>query len=160
MRMRRMLFDVSADNHTFVLWCGVYMCADLQRDAYPVLSNERPTRCTGTALQVAEALMAASVPPGSCAARIMLFTGGPCTEGMGKIINKDLAEEIRRYSSSGSGGCGSSRGGARKQVHWHLQSQRKQQQWVDQHHVHRRSSRSRGACVSIETAAAVGGAQR
>lgn len=70
--------------------------ADLQRDAYPVLSNERPTRCTGTALQVAEALMAASVPPGSCAARIMLFTGGPCTEGMGKIINKDLAEEIRR----------------------------------------------------------------
>lgn len=44
--------------------------------------------------------MAASVPPGSCAARIMLFTGGPCTEGMGKIINKDLAEEIRRYSSS------------------------------------------------------------
>jgi protein transport protein SEC23 len=70
--------------------------ADLQRDAYPVLSNERPTRCTGTALQVAEALMAAAVPPGSCAARIMLFTGGPCTEGSGKIINKDLAEEIRR----------------------------------------------------------------
>lgn len=69
---------------------------DLQRDAYPVLSNERPTRCTGTALQVAEALMGASVPPGSCAARIMLFTGGPCTEGAGKIINKDLAEEIRR----------------------------------------------------------------
>lgn len=71
--------------------------ADLQRDAYPVLSNERPTRCTGTALQVAEALMAAAVPPGSCAARIMLFTGGPCTEGSGKIINKDLAEEIRRW---------------------------------------------------------------
>lgn len=46
--------------------------------------------------QVAEALMAASVPPGSCAARIMLFTGGPCTEGSGKIINKNLEEEIRR----------------------------------------------------------------
>lgn len=79
--------------------CRTIAClpaADLQRDAYPVLSNERPTRCTGTALQVAEALMAASVPPGSCAARIMLFTGGPCTEGSGKIINKDLAEEIRR----------------------------------------------------------------
>jgi hypothetical protein len=74
----------------------------------------------------------------------MLFTGGPCTEGMGKIINKDLAEEIRRYSNSGtdsssrgsasscsggrtglcqqhsSSGLGSSRGGASKQVHWHL----------------------------------------
>lgn len=70
---------------------------DLQRDAYPVLSNERPTRCTGTALQVAEALMAACVPPGSAAARIMLFTGGPCTEGAGKIINKELAEEIRSH---------------------------------------------------------------
>lgn len=25
---------------------------DLQRDAYPVMSNERPARCTGTAMQV------------------------------------------------------------------------------------------------------------
>ena len=44
--------------------------------------------------------MAASVPPGSSAARIMLFTGGPCTEGMGKIINKELAEEIRRWGTA------------------------------------------------------------
>jgi hypothetical protein len=46
--------------------------------------------------QVAEALMAASVPPSSCMARIMLFTGGPCTEGAGKVVNRDLTEEIRR----------------------------------------------------------------
>jgi hypothetical protein len=47
-------------------------------------------------LQVAEALMSASVPPGSCMARIMLFTGGPGTEGLGKVIGRDLTEEIRR----------------------------------------------------------------
>jgi hypothetical protein len=29
-------------------------------------------------------------------ARIMLFTGGPGTEGMGKVIGRDLTEEIRR----------------------------------------------------------------
>ncbi|WIA18955.1 hypothetical protein OEZ85_003624 [Tetradesmus obliquus] len=68
---------------------------DLQRDAYPVSSDQRPARCTGIAMQVAEALMSASVPPGSCMARIMLFTGGPCTEGLGKVIGRDLTEEIR-----------------------------------------------------------------
>lgn len=40
--------------------------------------------------------MSASIPPGSCMARIMLFTGGPTTEGMGKIVNRDLTEEVRR----------------------------------------------------------------
>jgi hypothetical protein len=54
-----------------------------------------PNGCVNV-LQVAEALMSASVPPGSCMARIMLFTGGPGTEGMGKVIGRDLTEEIRR----------------------------------------------------------------
>jgi hypothetical protein len=54
------------------------------------------TYCNACDLQVAEALMSASVPPGSCMARIMLFTGGPGTEGAGKVIGQDLTEEIRR----------------------------------------------------------------
>jgi protein transport protein SEC23 len=37
---------------------------DLQRDAYPVMSNERPTRCTGTALQVRGALAGGLSPGG------------------------------------------------------------------------------------------------
>lgn len=41
--------------------------------------------------------MSASIPPGSCMARVMLFTGGPTTEGMGKIVNRDLTEEVRRW---------------------------------------------------------------
>lgn len=49
--------------------------------------------------QVAEAVMSSSIPPSSCMARIMLFTGGPTTEGMGKIVNRDLTEEVRRCGS-------------------------------------------------------------
>eukprot|EP00878_Enallax_costatus_P011529 GHUV01012035.1.p1 GENE.GHUV01012035.1~~GHUV01012035.1.p1 ORF type:complete len:713 (+),score=230.46 GHUV01012035.1:401-2539(+) len=70
---------------------------DLQRDPFPVPTTDRPARCTGTAMQVAEALMSASIPPGSCMARVMLFTGGPTTEGMGKIVNRDLTEEVRSH---------------------------------------------------------------
>jgi hypothetical protein len=75
--------------------------SDLQRDAYPVVSTQRPARCTGTALVVAEALLGASVPPGSCMARVMLFVGGPSTEGPGKVIGRDLSEEIRRWVGAG-----------------------------------------------------------
>lgn len=48
-------------------------------------------------VQVAEALLGATVQPGTCAARIMLFVGGPCTDGAGKVINRDLTEEIRSH---------------------------------------------------------------
>lgn len=70
---------------------------ELQKDAYPVVSTQRPARCTGAALQVAEALLSASIPTGICAARIMLFVGGPCTEGAGKVVSQDLTEEIRSH---------------------------------------------------------------
>ncbi len=60
----------------------------LTKDAYPVGSSQRPARCTGAALQVAEAVLSACVPPGAGAARIMLFVGGPCTEGGGKVIGR------------------------------------------------------------------------
>jgi len=78
---------------------------DLQRDAYPVVSTMRAARCTGTALQVASALMSACVPPGSCMARIMLFVGGPCTEGAGKVINRELSEEIRSHKDLAKDGA-------------------------------------------------------
>ena len=41
--------------------------------------------------------MGASVPSGTTAARIMLFVGGPCTEGGGKVVARELAEEIRSH---------------------------------------------------------------
>lgn len=70
---------------------------ELQRDAYPVPSTHRPARCTGTALQVATALLGASLPIGNCAARILAFVGGPCTEGSGKVVDRELSEELRSH---------------------------------------------------------------
>ena len=46
-------------------------------------------------LQVAAGMMAGCLPAGSCAARIMLFAGGPPTVGSGKVVDMELLEPIR-----------------------------------------------------------------
>ncbi|KAI5055920.1 hypothetical protein GOP47_0029441 [Adiantum capillus-veneris] len=68
---------------------------DLQRDAWPVQSAQRPMRCTGVALTVASGLLGACVP--GTGARIMAFLGGPCTDGPGAIISKELSDPIRSH---------------------------------------------------------------
>jgi protein transport protein SEC23 len=68
---------------------------ELQRDAWPTASDQRAARCTGTALSVATGLLGACVP--GTGARIMAFVGGPCTEGAGTIVSKDLSDPIRSH---------------------------------------------------------------
>ncbi|XP_043810063.1 protein transport protein SEC23 isoform X2 [Manihot esculenta] len=68
---------------------------ELQKDPWPVPSDQRATRCTGTALSVAASLLGACVP--GSGARIMAFIGGPSTEGLGAIVSKDLSEPIRSH---------------------------------------------------------------
>jgi protein transport protein SEC23 len=68
---------------------------ELQRDAWPTASDQRAARCTGTALSVATSLLGACVP--GTGARIMAFVGGPCTEGAGTIVSKDLSDPIRSH---------------------------------------------------------------
>ena len=46
-------------------------------------------------VQVAAGMMAGCLPAGSCAARIMLFAGGPPTVGSGKVVDMELTEPIR-----------------------------------------------------------------
>eukprot|EP00884_Botryococcus_braunii_P021827 jgi/Botrbrau1/8328/Bobra.0081s0017.1 len=70
---------------------------ELQRDVFPTVSDHRPARCTGTALQVAAAMMGGCLLPGSCQARLLLFVGGPSTEGLGKVVDSDLGEPIRSH---------------------------------------------------------------
>ena len=41
-------------------------------------------------------MMAGCLPAGSCAARIMLFAGGPPTVGSGKVVDMELLEPIRQ----------------------------------------------------------------
>ncbi|EFN51277.1 hypothetical protein CHLNCDRAFT_141205 [Chlorella variabilis] len=68
---------------------------ELQRDAFPAVAASRPSRALGTAVAVAAALMGGCLPAGSGAGRLMLLVGGPCTEGSGKVVDKELTEPIR-----------------------------------------------------------------
>lgn len=67
----------------------------LQKDPWPVANDKRPLRCTGVALSVAVGLLETSF--GNTGARIMLFAGGPGTEGPGLVVGPELREPIRSH---------------------------------------------------------------
>jgi len=67
----------------------------IQRDPWPVANDKRPLRCTGVALSVAAGLLETSFM--NSAARIMLFSGGPATEGPGMVVGPELREPIRSH---------------------------------------------------------------
>ncbi|KAJ3289892.1 GTPase-activating protein S23 [Borealophlyctis nickersoniae] len=68
----------------------------LQQDPWPVANDKRPLRCTGTALSVAAGLLEAAYQ--NTGARIMLFSGGPPTEGPGMVVGPELREPIRTHN--------------------------------------------------------------
>ena len=67
----------------------------LQRDPWPVANDKRALRCTGVALSVAVGLLETTFP--NTGARIMLFAGGPATEGPGMVVSSELKEPIRSH---------------------------------------------------------------
>lgn len=67
----------------------------LQKDPWPVANDRRSLRCTGVALSVAVGLLETSFQ--NSGARIMLFTGGPATEGPGMVVGPELKEPIRSH---------------------------------------------------------------
>ncbi|GAB4844046.1 Protein transport protein S23 E [Ancistrocladus abbreviatus] len=68
---------------------------ELQSDQWPVPPGNRASRCTGVALSVAAGLLGACLP--GTGARIIALVGGPCTEGPGTIVSKDLSEPARSH---------------------------------------------------------------
>ncbi|KAG8481212.1 hypothetical protein CXB51_025958 [Gossypium anomalum] len=68
---------------------------ELQTDQWPVQAGQRASRCTGVALSVSAGLLAACLP--GTGARIVALVGGPCTEGPGTIVSKDLSEPVRSH---------------------------------------------------------------
>uniref|UniRef100_A0A6N2L9Y6 Protein transport protein SEC23 n=1 Tax=Salix viminalis TaxID=40686 RepID=A0A6N2L9Y6_SALVM len=68
---------------------------ELQPDQWPVAPGSRASRCTGVALSVAAGLLGACLP--GTGARIVALVGGPCTEGPGTIISKDLSDPVRSH---------------------------------------------------------------
>jgi len=76
---------------------------ELQKDPNAVKSDKRPLRSTGVALSVAIGLLENSFP--NCGARVMLFTGGPCTQGPGMVVSDDLKEPIRSHTDLAKDNC-------------------------------------------------------
>ncbi|KAL4273792.1 hypothetical protein GQ457_13G028790 [Hibiscus cannabinus] len=68
---------------------------ELQTDKWPIQPGNRVSRCTGVALSVAMGLLGACMP--GTGARIIALVGGPCTEGPGTIVSKDLSEPVRSH---------------------------------------------------------------
>ncbi|KAL2401782.1 Protein transport protein sec23 [Exophiala dermatitidis] len=67
----------------------------LQKDPWPVANDRRPLRCTGVAMSIAVSLLETSFQ--NAGARIMLFAGGPATEGPGMVVGPELREPIRSH---------------------------------------------------------------
>ncbi|KAJ8541956.1 hypothetical protein K7X08_016822 [Anisodus acutangulus] len=68
---------------------------ELSTDQWPVPQGNRALRCTGVALSVAAGLLGACLA--GAGARIVALVGGPCTEGPGTIVSKDLSEPVRSH---------------------------------------------------------------
>lgn len=68
---------------------------DLQRDPWPRAGGKRPARCTGVALSVAVSLLQKAV--GYQGARIMMFIGGPATQGPGAVASIEQRELLRGH---------------------------------------------------------------
>ena len=67
----------------------------LQKDPWPVANDKRALRCTGVALSVAVGLLETSFL--NAGGRVMLFAGGPATEGPGLVVGAELREPIRSH---------------------------------------------------------------
>lgn len=67
----------------------------LQRDPWPVANDKRAQRSTGVAMSVAIGLLESTFP--NTGARVMLFTGGPASEGPGMVVSTELREPIRSH---------------------------------------------------------------
>uniref|UniRef100_S4RVA5 Protein transport protein SEC23 n=1 Tax=Petromyzon marinus TaxID=7757 RepID=S4RVA5_PETMA len=71
------------------------LLGELQRDPWPVQQGKRALRSTGTALSIAVGLLECTFP--NAGARIMLFTGGPPTQGPGMVVGEELKTPIRSW---------------------------------------------------------------
>ena len=75
------------------------LLGELQRDPWPVSQGKRPLRATGAALSIAVGLLECTYP--NTGARIMLFCGGPCTQGPGMVCDDELKHPIRSHHDIG-----------------------------------------------------------
>lgn len=68
---------------------------NLAKDEWQFANNERCLRATGAALTIVNHFLASAYP--KAGAQVLLFAGGPCTYGPGKIVSNELKEPIRSH---------------------------------------------------------------
>uniref|UniRef100_A0A674C5U9 Protein transport protein SEC23 n=1 Tax=Salmo trutta TaxID=8032 RepID=A0A674C5U9_SALTR len=71
------------------------LLGELQRDPWPVPQGKRPLRSTGIALSIAVGVLEGTFP--NTGARVMMFTGGPPTQGPGMVVGDELKTPIRSW---------------------------------------------------------------
>uniref|UniRef100_A0A803TV74 Protein transport protein SEC23 n=1 Tax=Anolis carolinensis TaxID=28377 RepID=A0A803TV74_ANOCA len=71
------------------------LLGELQRDPWPVPQGKRPLRSSGVALSIAVGLLEGTFP--NTGARIMMFIGGPATQGPGMVVGDELKLPIRSW---------------------------------------------------------------
>ncbi|GMH71804.1 hypothetical protein TrST_g6824 [Triparma strigata] len=69
---------------------------ELGKDPWPVPSDMRVARSTGSAISCATGLLEAAMA--RTGGRVMLFTGGPCTNGPGAIVGRAKTEDMRSHT--------------------------------------------------------------
>ncbi|KAK3748819.1 hypothetical protein RRG08_065326 [Elysia crispata] len=79
------------------------LLGELQRDPWPVAQGKRPQRSVGAALSIAVGLLECTFP--NTGARIMLFMGGPCTQGPGMVVDDELKHPIRSHHDIEKDNC-------------------------------------------------------
>lgn len=71
------------------------LLSELGRDPWPLGLGKRPLRSSGVALSLAVGLLEVTYP--NTGARIMMFLGGPCSQGPGQVVNDELKQPIRSH---------------------------------------------------------------
>lgn len=71
------------------------LLGELGRDPWPLGVGKRPLRSSGVALSLAVGLLEVTYP--NTGGRIMLFLGGPCSQGPGQVVNDELKQPIRSH---------------------------------------------------------------
>ncbi|XP_053669940.1 protein transport protein Sec23A isoform X1 [Anopheles nili] len=71
------------------------LLGELQRDPWPVPQGKRYLRSTGAALSIAVGLLECTYP--NTGGRILLFVGGPCSQGPGQVVDDELKHPIRSH---------------------------------------------------------------
>ncbi|XP_074663106.1 protein transport protein Sec23A-like [Tubulanus polymorphus] len=79
------------------------LLGELQGDPWPVAQGKRPLRSTGVALSIAVGLLECTYP--NTGARIMMFVGGPCTQGPGMVVGDELKHPIRSHHDIEKDNC-------------------------------------------------------